>query len=339
MHITIREQIEQMERENLCSWATLDENSRGREREEPQCDIRPVFQRDRDRILHSKAFRRLKNKTQVFLTPKGDHYRTRLTHTLEVSQNARTIAKALRLNEDLVEAIALGHDLGHTPFGHSGERVLNGLCKGGFVHSLQSVRIVEKLEKSGQGLNLTFEVIDGIENHQTDGDPKTPEGKIVRLSDKIAYVNHDIDDAIRGKIISNNSIPKDIRDTIGDNTKDRLDTLIHDVIINSMEKEDICMSEEIYQAMLDLRQFMFKNVYNNDNAKAEEVKAHRMIEGLFEYYMENIDSMPEKYLNMINEGEAKDRVVCDYIAGMTDQYAIMKFNDYFMPTAWQVDNF
>lgn len=339
MHITIREQIEQMERENLCSWATLDENSRGRKREEPQCDIRPVFQRDRDRILHSKAFRRLKNKTQVFLTPKGDHYRTRLTHTLEVSQNARTIAKALRLNEDLVEAIALGHDLGHTPFGHSGERVLNGLCKGGFVHSLQSVRIVEKLEKSGQGLNLTFEVIDGIENHQTDGDPKTPEGKIVRLSDKIAYVNHDIDDAIRGKIISNNSIPKDIRDTIGDNTKDRLDTLIHDVIINSMEKEDICMSEEIYQAMLDLRQFMFKNVYNNDNAKAEEVKAHRMIEGLFEYYMENIDSMPEKYLNMINEGEAKDRVVCDYIAGMTDQYAIMKFNDYFMPTAWQVDNF
>ena len=339
MHITIREQIEQMERENLCSWATLDENSKGRDREEPQCDIRPVFQRDRDRILHSKSFRRLKNKTQVFLTPTGDHYRTRLTHTLEVSQNARTIAKALRLNEDLVEAIALGHDLGHTPFGHSGERVLNNLCKGGFVHSEQSVRIVEKLEKSGNGLNLTWEVRDGIKNHQTEGRPNTPEGKIVRLSDKIAYVNHDIDDAIRGKIISDNDIPQAIRDTIGNETKDRLDTLIHDVIINSMEKEDICMSEGIYQAMIDLRAFMFDNVYNNENARAEEVKAHRMIEGLFEYYMDNIDSMPEKFIRMISEGEDKDRVVCDYIAGMTDQYAIDKFNEYFMPKAWKVDNF
>lgn len=339
MHITIREQIEQMERENLCSWATLDENSKGREREEPQCDIRPVFQRDRDRILHSKAFRRLKNKTQVFLTPKGDHYRTRLTHTLEVSQNARTIAKALRLNEDLVEAIALGHDLGHTPFGHSGERVLNNLCEGGFEHSKQSVRIVEKLEKSGQGLNLTWEVRDGIRNHQTKLMPATPEGQIVRLSDKIAYVNHDIDDAIRGNLLCETDIPVYIRETIGSNTKERLDTLIHDVVIQSMNNEKICMSDEVWKAMLDLRQFMFENVYKNETAKAEEVKAHRMIEGLFEYYMENIDSMPEKYLNMINEGEAKDRVVCDYIAGMTDQYAIMKFNDYFMPTAWQVDNF
>ena len=339
MHITIREQIEQMERENLCSWATLDENSRGRDRIEPQCDIRPVFQRDRDRILHSKSFRRLKNKTQVFLTPKGDHYRTRLSHTLEVSQNARTIAKALRLNEDLVEAIALGHDIGHTPFGHSGERVLNNLCEGGFVHSEQSVRIVEKLEKSGQGLNLTWEVRDGIKNHQTESMPATPEGQIVRLSDKIAYVNHDIDDAIRGNLLCETDIPEYIRETIGSSTHERLDTLIHDVVINSMENEKICMSEEIYQAMLDLRTFMFNNVYNNDTAREEEAKAHRMIEALFEYYMDNIDSMPEKYINMINEGEHKSRVVCDYIAGMTDQYAIMKFNEYFMPKAWQVDNF
>ncbi len=337
--MTIREQIEKMERENLCSWATLDENSKGRDRDEPQCDIRPVFQRDRDRILHSKAFRRLKNKTQVFITPKGDHYRTRLTHTLEVSQNARTIGKALRLNEDLVEAIALGHDLGHTPFGHSGERILDGLCEDGFVHSEQSVRIVEKLEKSGEGLNLTWEVRDGILNHQTELMPATPEGQIVRLSDKIAYVNHDIDDAIRGKSLREDAIPAEIRNAIGHSTKERLDTLIHDVIIQSMKNEKICMSDEIYEAMFDLRRFMFENVYKTPEAEAEETKAKRMLEQLFEYYMENIDSIPDKYINMINEGEAKDRVVCDYIAGMTDQYAVSKFNEYFMPKAWQVDNY
>ena len=212
---TIREMIEQMERENLSPFATLNENSRGREKDEPQCDIRPLFQRDRDRILHSKAFRRLKNKTQVFLTPQGDHYRTRLSHTLEVSQNARTIAKALRLNEDLVEAIALGHDLGHTPFGHAGEAQLNIMCSTGFVHSEQSVRIVEKLEKGGQGLNLTWEVRDGIRNHQTEGHPATPEGQIVRLSDKIAYVNSDVDDAIRAQILTEESIPMSVRKTLG----------------------------------------------------------------------------------------------------------------------------
>lgn len=338
-NITIREQIELMEKERLCSWATLDCNSKGRDREEAQCDIRPVFQRDRDRILHSKAFRRLKNKTQVFITPEGDHYRTRLSHTLEVSQNARTIGKALRLNEDLVEAIALGHDLGHTPFGHSGERILNDLCTGGFIHSEQSVRIVEKLEKAGEGLNLTWEVRDGIRNHQTDSTPHTPEGEIVRLSDKIAYVNHDIDDAIRGNILRETDIPIYIRDTIGHSTKVRLDTLIHDVITQSMKYERICMSDEIKEAMFDLRAFMFTNVYKNEVARAEEVKAKRMIEGLFEYYMENLDSIPDKYINMINEGEAQDRVVCDYIAGMTDQYAVKKFNEYFMPRAWVVDNY
>ena len=224
--MTIREQIQEMEKETLSEYACLSVNSRGRDREEPECDIRPVFQRDRDRILHSKAFRRLKNKTQVFLTPKGDHYRTRLSHTLEVSQNARTIAKALRLNEDLVEAIALGHDLGHTPFGHAGERLLNEVYEGGFQHNEQSVRIVEKLEKDGEGLNLTWEVRDGILNHQTGRMPHTLEGKIVRLSDKIAYVNSDFDDAIRAQILCEEDIPLEIRKTLGFDTRIRQSSLL-----------------------------------------------------------------------------------------------------------------
>ena len=219
--MTIREELERIEQQNLSPYATLSINTRGKAVDEEPCDVRTVFQRDRDRILHCKAFRRLKNKTQVFLTPKGDHYRTRLSHTLEVSQNARTIAKALRLNEDLVEAIALGHDLGHTPFGHAGEDVLNRLCSEGFSHSEQSVRIVEKLEKDGRGLNLTWEVRDGILNHQSKMQPHTLEGKIVRLSDKIAYINHDIDDAIRAQILSEDDIPLEIRKTLGFNTKQR----------------------------------------------------------------------------------------------------------------------
>ncbi len=243
--MTIREKIEKMEQETLSPYATLSIRSKGREKEEPACDIRPVFQRDRDRILHSKAFRRLKNKTQVFLTPKGDHYRTRLSHTLEVSQNARTIAKALRLNEDLVEAIALGHDLGHTPFGHAGEYELNSLCEDGFKHNEQSVRIVEKLEKNGEGLNLTWEVRDGILNHQTGTMPHTLEGKIVRLSDKIAYINHDIDDAIRAHIMVKEDIPRELCDILGHTTRERLDTLIHNIINNSIGKDDIVMSKDV----------------------------------------------------------------------------------------------
>lgn len=337
--MTIRETIEEMERETLSPYATLNENSRGREKDEPQCDIRPLFQRDRDRILHCKSFRRLKNKTQVFLTPKGDHYRTRLSHTLEVSQNARTIGKALRLNEDLVEAIALGHDLGHTPFGHAGENILNELCEGGFVHSEQSVRIVERLEKAGEGLNLTWEVRDGILNHQTSTMPSTPEGQIVRLSDKIAYVNHDIDDAIRGQILSEDDIPLQLRKTLGMTTRERLDTLIHDVITHSMDQPTIHMSTEVEEAMHELRRFMFQHVYKNSIAKGEETKAKRMIAQLFEYYMDNLNEIPNKYLRMLDQGEAKDRVVCDYIAGMTDQYAVTKFNEYFMPLAWQVDGY
>ena len=337
--MTIREQIQEMERENLSPYACLSVNSKGRDREEPECDIRPVFQRDRDRILHSKAFRRLKNKTQVFLTPKGDHYRTRLSHTLEVSQNARTIAKALKLNEDLVEAIALGHDLGHTPFGHAGERLLNTVYEGGFKHNEQSVRIVEKLEKDGEGLNLTWEVRDGILNHQTGRVPNTLEGKIVRFSDKIAYVNSDFDDAIRAQILCEEDIPLEIRKVLGFDTRSRLDCLIHDIIINSKDKDDIMMSTECAEALKELRAFMFTNLYLNPIAKSEEIKAETMLGQLYSYYMEHIELLPPKFLQMMDEGEEKGRVMCDFISGMTDQFAINQFNEFFLPKAWQVDGF
>ena len=334
--MSIRENLERMEEISLSPFATLSVNSRGRDREEPQCDIRPVFQRDRDRILHCKSFRRLKHKTQVFLSPKGDHYRTRLTHTLEVSQNARTIAKALRLNEDLVEAIALGHDLGHTPFGHAGERILNELCDEGYRHNEQSVRIVEKLEKDGKGLNLTWEVRDGILNHQTSMMPHTLEGKIVRLSDKIAYINHDIDDAIRAKVMSEEDIALEIRKVLGMTTKERLNTLIHNIIMNSMGKNDIVMSEEIGGAMQDLRKFMFQKVYTNPAAKGEEAKAERLLCELYAHYMGHIEILPEQYQRMHSEGEKKERVVCDYISGMTDQYAVAKYREFFLPKAWEI---
>ncbi len=335
--MTIREQIETMEKENLSPFACLSIQSKGRDREEPQCDIRPVFQRDRDRILHSKSFRRLKSKTQVFLTPLGDHYRTRMTHTLEVSQNARTIAKALRLNEDLVEAIALGHDLGHTPFGHAGEYILNQIYEGGFKHNEQSVRIVEKLEKDGEGLNLTWEVRDGILNHQTSLMPHTLEGKIVRFSDKIAYINSDIDDAIRARILCEEDIPLALRNELGSDTRTRLNRLIHDIVINSMGHDDIIMSDETLQALRELRRFMFKNVYTNPVAKGEEVKAKAMLEQMYVFYKEHTEELPEHMLAMIREGEDKGRVVCDYISGMTDQYAITKFKEHFMPKAWQTE--
>lgn len=333
--MTIREQLEKREIEYLSPYATLSKNSRGRKREEPQCDIRPVFQRDRDRILHSKSFRRLKQKTQVFLLPDGDHYRTRLTHTLEVSQNARTIAKALRLNEDLVEAISLGHDLGHTPFGHAGERALNGICLGGFRHNEQSVRVVEVLEKDGVGLNLTWEVVDGIRNHKSAGRPATLEGQVVRLSDKIAYINHDIDDAIRGGILTEEDIPKRFQDVFGTGFRSRLDTLIHDVITNSMDKSEICMSPGIKEAMMELRRFMFANVYENPRAKGEETKAIHLVENLYFYYEDHIDMLPAPYLARLDLGDTPEQVVCDYIAGMTDNYAVKKFEELFVPEAWK----
>ena len=334
--MTIREQLEQREHKILSPYASFSDESKGRAVFEEQCDLRPVYQRDRDRILHSKTFRRLKGKTQVFLAPEGDHYRTRMTHTLEVSQNARTIAKALRLNESLVEAIALGHDLGHTPFGHAGEGMLNELCNGGFKHNEQSVRIVEKLEKDGKGLNLTWEVRDGILNHQTSMMPSTLEGKIVRLSDKIAYINHDIDDAIRAHVLLEDDIPEEYRKILGFDTRERLNTLIHDIIDHSRNRNDIYMSPEVAGAMQGLRQFMFQNVYTNPIAKGEETKAKELLERLFVYYLNHIYVLPGYYLQMLEEGEENDRVVCDYIAGMTDQYAVAKYNEYFMPKSWQV---
>lgn len=335
--MTIREQLEKRETEYLNPYAMKSCDSRGRKHEEPQCDIRPVFQRDRDRIVHCKAFRRLKQKTQVFLLPNGDHYRTRLTHTLEVSQNARTIAKALRLNEDLTEAIALGHDLGHTPFGHAGERALDEVNPFGFQHNIQSVRVVERLEKEGQGLNLTWEVIDGILNHKSSGKPRTLEGQIVRLSDKIAYLNHDIDDAIRGGILCEEDIPEKFRRVLGPTARHRLDTMIHNVIINSMDCSEIKMSEEVEAAMRELRKFMFEHVYLNPRAKSEENKAIHMIKALYRFYMEHLEEIPREYQTMQGEsGVDTEQVVCDYIAGMTDTYAVKKFQDYFVPKSWKI---
>ena len=335
--MTIRETMEQFEKEHLSPYASLSCNSKGRETPEEECDIRPVYQRDRDRILHSKSFRRLKHKTQVFLAPEGDHYRTRLTHTLEVSQNARTIAKALRLNEDLVEAIALGHDLGHTPFGHCGEAALNDVCPEGFAHNEQSVRVVQYLEKKGRGLNLTWEVRDGILNHQTKSIPATLEGKVVRFSDKIAYINHDIDDAIRAQVISEEDIPSEYRDILGHTTRDRLNTLIHSIISESMDKDDISMAPDIEEAMKGLRLFMFENVYTNPNAKAQEKKARDLIIELYEYYNKHFDLLSPKYKFIYEHyNQSKERVVCDYIAGMTDQYAILHFQELRVPTSWKV---
>ena len=333
--MNIREQSEKLERKYLSPYASLSCESQGRDREEEQCDIRTVYQRDRDRIIHCKAFRRMKHKTQVFLAPMGDHYRTRLTHTLEVAQIARTIAKALRLNEDLTEAIALGHDLGHTPFGHAGESALNDVCSQGFEHFKQSIRVVEILENNGKGLNLTKEVRDGIVNHRTSGNPSTLEGKVVRLSDKIAYINHDIDDAIRGGILREEDIPKKYTDVLGTSVKGRLNTLVHNVIINSVDRPVIQMSEEVHEAMQGLRVFMFENVYRNPVAKKEEGKAIHMITNLYEFYIKNPEFLPEQSQNMLKKGEELSRVVCDYIAGMTDTYAVKKFTEFFIPESWK----
>lgn len=332
--MTIRESFEQQEKEYLSPYAALSINSRGRQKDEEPCDIRPVFQRDRDRIIHCKAFRRLKDKTQVFLSPEGDHYRTRLTHTLEVSQNARTIAKALRLNEELVEAIALGHDLGHTPFGHAGERALNRVCPMGFEHNVQSVRTVDRLEKGGVGLNLTYEVRDGILNHQTEGTPHTLEGKIVQLSDKIAYIHHDMDDALRAGILKEDVVPKEIREVIGSTTGERLDHFIHDIVTNSMDKNDICMSEPVARAMKQMRQFMFENVYQNPVAKSEESKAEMLMETLYKHFMKHVDSLPEEFKRLIKEGEPLEQVVCDHVGAMTDRYAIAVYEDIYIPKSW-----
>lgn len=335
--MNIREYLEQREMEQLNPYASRSRESRGRDYPEEECDIRTVYQRDRDRILHSKAFRRLKDKTQVFLAPQGDHYRNRLTHTLEVSQTARTVAKALRLNEDLVEAISLGHDLGHTPFGHAGERALDQVSPTGFAHYKQSVRVVEVLEKEGRGLNLTWEVRDGIRNHRTSGKPATLEGQVVRLCDKIAYIHHDMDDAQRGGIITEDDIPITLRMLLGYTTRERLNTFIHDIIENSMEKDTISMSPEIHEAMMELRAIMFQSVYRNPKAKNEEDKAVHMLTELYGYYMEHPDKMSREYRELIQlRGADRNTVVCDYLSGMTDQYSMEKFRQIFIPKAWEV---
>ncbi|MCI8294894.1 MAG: deoxyguanosinetriphosphate triphosphohydrolase [Lachnospiraceae bacterium] len=335
--MTVRQTMERLEEQYLSPYASFSSKSRGRDEQEEPCDIRTVYQRDRDRILHSKAFRRLKHKTQVFLSPEGDHYRTRLTHTLEVSQIARTIAKSLRLNEDLTEAIALGHDLGHTPFGHSGEHVLDQICPEGFAHYEQSVRVVERLEKGGKGLNLTWEVRDGIRNHRTSGHPSTLEGAVVRLSDKIAYINHDIDDAIRAKLFVEEDLPSRFTDVLGHSVRERLNLAIHDTIANSLDKPMISMSPGMEEAMKGLRQWMFDHVYCSDIPKAEEEKAKQLIVFLYQYYCSHVDRLPREYQIMMEErNEKKERVVCDYIAGMSDRYAIDKFEELFIPQAWKV---
>lgn len=335
--MNIRESMEQRELELLSPYAAHSGHSRGRERPEEECDIRTAYQRDRDRILHSKSFRRLKDKTQVFLAPQGDHYRNRLTHTLEVSQIARTIAKALRLNEDLVEAIALGHDLGHTPFGHAGERALNELHPDGFAHYKQSIRVAQVLEKNGEGLNLTWEVRDGILNHRTSGNPSTLEGQVVRFSDKIAYIHHDMDDAQRAGIVTEDDIPVTLRMLLGYTTRERLNTFVHDIIEHSLDQEKIQMSAEIEEALMDLRSMMFRNVYTNPEAKREEEKAVKMLKELYEYYIEHPEAMSREYWELVRrKGESRPQAVCDYLSGMTDQYSMKKFREIYIPRSWEV---
>ena len=334
--MNIREEQEKREHLIFSPYASFSDESRGRDRDEEPCPMRTIYQRDRDRIIHCKTFRRLKHKTQVFLAPEGDHYRTRLTHTLEVAQIARSIARALNLNEDLTEAIALGHDLGHTPFGHAGERTLNSLCPIGFAHYKQSIRVVELLEKDGKGLNLTWEVRDGIVNHRTSGNPSTLEGKSVRLSDKIAYINHDIDDGIRAGILKESDIPSEYTYVLGNSTKERLNTMISDIVVNSLGKNDIVMSEPVHKAMTDLRKFMFESLYLNPTAKSEEAKADKLITELYRYYVASTDKLPDTYKRFITEfDERPEQVVCDYIAGMSDQYSISKFQEIFVPKAWK----
>jgi len=336
--MTIREQMEEREHKVLSPWASFSDRSLGRTVEEEPCDIRTCYQRDRDRILHSKSFRRLKNKTQVFLEPEGDHYRTRLTHTLEVSQIGRTIAKALSLNEDLTEAIALGHDLGHTPYGHSGEAALREVMQAagfpGFEHNEQSVRVVEQLEKDGRGLNLCREVLDGILNHGTSAMPHTLEGKIIRISDKIAYINHDIDDAIRAGVLTEEDLPAEYTGILGQSVKSRLNKMIHDVITSSMGKDDICQSPEIGEAMKGIRRFMFREVYYSPVVKAEEEKAQAMLKTLFSLYLREPELIPESYRKHLHRGDPIEVIICDYISGMTDQYAVQKYEEFFVPKGW-----
>lgn len=334
--MTVREELERQEHRRLNPLAAFADKSAGRPRFEAdrEEDVRTCYQRDIDRIVHSKAFRRLMHKTQVFLQPEGDHYRTRMTHTLEVARIASTITRALGLNEDLAEAIAMGHDLGHTPFGHAGEVALSRCLGKPFCHNEQSLRVVDELERDGRGLNLTHEVRDGILNHTGPVWPRTLEGQIVRRSDQIAYVNHDIDDAIRAGILTDEDIPGEITDILGHEHSTRINTLVTDVIRVSREAGAICLSPDVERALKDLRSFMFENVYRNPVAKGQESKAKEMLQRLFEYYIAHPEALPEDFLPQLSF-DGMERTVCDYIAGMTDNYAVDKYTEIFIPMGWQ----
>ncbi len=331
---TLREIFYERERQTLSPYAFLCENTRGRDRKITECVNRTEFQRDRDRILHSKSFRRLMHKTQVFLFPADEHYRTRLTHTLEVTQIARIIARALMLNEDLCEAAALGHDLGHTPFGHAGESVMQKCFSPDFTHYKQSLRVVEKLEHDGEGLNLTWEVRDGIVNHSGENQASTLEGRVIKFADRIAYINHDIDDSIRAGIIEPDDIPKELREILGETHSNRINTMVTSVIDGSQRKNDILMTPEIGKATEALRAFLFEHVYYNPKAKHEDEKAKALLESLFHYFVSHPDKMPAFYRRLMEE-EPVERCVCDFVSGMTDRYAIDLYKDLFIPHVWE----
>lgn len=334
---SLKQKTYAMERAFFSPFAAKSEDTRGRQREETPCAMRTEYQRDRDRLIYCKAFRRLKNKTQVFFSPEGDHYVTRLTHTLDVAQIARSIARALSLNEDLAEAIALGHDLGHTPFGHSGERILNKLSPLGFQHNVQSIRVVDVLEKDGNGLNLTYEVRDGILNHKKSGKPATLEGKCVSLADRIAYINHDLNDAIRAGLLTLDDVPADIISVLGKTSKERINTAITSIYKNSAGINDVKMDAAVEEASENLRAFMFERVYLSDSARGEEQKAERMLSAMYSHFISNPEDLPETYLNLL-EKYPREQVVCDYLSSMTDRYAVYMFNSIFVPKSWSFIN-
>lgn len=331
--MSVRERLEQLEEELLSPLAARSGRSKGRQREDIPCEYRTAFQRDRDRVIHCKSFRRLKHKTQVFLSPEGDHYRTRLTHTLEVSQIARTISRALRLNEDLTEAIALSHDLGHTPFGHAGERTLDEWMPGGFRHYEQSLRTVELLENDGRGLNLTYEVRDGIVKHTTGEWSETLEGRVVRIADRVAYINHDMDDAVRAHVLTEADVPVGIRQVLGDRRTTRIDTIVTSLVENS--GEEIRMAPDVEQAFNELHDFMYDALYRNPIAKSEESKVSGLLGNMFQYFLAHPDQIPSD-LHTVRDTEGVERAVCDYIAGMTDNYAVDVYESLFIPQGWAV---
>ena len=324
----------EIEKEILSPYAALSAESKGRQRPEPESPYRTAYQRDRDRVLHSKSFRRLKHKTQVFLAPEGDHYRTRLTHTLEVAQIARTIARALRLNEDLTEAVALAHDLGHTPFGHAGERCLNKCVEGGFRHYEQGVRVVERLENTGRGLNLTYEVRDGILCHTKGDEAATLEGRIVRWADKIAYINHDMDDAIRAGVLQESDIPLELHLHLGDSTSHRIETLVTAMIEGSRDGT-IAMDPAIEPYFWDLHTYMYDYLYFNSEAKVEENKVEGIVSALFDHFVKHPDKLPEEYA-LVREQDGTARAVCDYVAGMTDNFALEMYHELYVPRSWTI---